>query len=97
MTMDKPRSKKANALHQNVKNYAYALDPFSEGDVITWEKDGTKYCAMHTCGDWLIMRSPNEKARPPRTQSNTALYAGLRHPGVLDIRFHSFSDGEVIG
>ena len=21
----------------------------------------------------------------------------LRHPGVLDIRFHSFSDGEVIG
>jgi len=43
MTMDKPRSKKANALHQNVKNYAYA-----------------------------------------------------RHPGVLDIRFHSFSDGEVI-
>ena len=26
----------------------------------------------------------------------TALYAGLRHPGVLDIRFHSFSDGEVI-
>ena len=53
MTMDKPRSKKANALHQ--------------------------------------------KAQPPRTQSNTALYAGLRHPGVLDIRFHSFSDGEVIG
>ena len=48
MTMDKPRSKKANALHQNVKNYAYAL------------------------------------------------YAELRHPGVLDIRFHSFSDGEVI-
>ena len=45
MTMDKPRSKKANALHQ--------------------------------------------KAQPPRTQSNTALYAGLR--------FHSFSDGEVIG
>jgi hypothetical protein len=44
MTMDKPRSKKANALHQNVKNYAE-----------------------------------------------------LRHPGVLDIRFHSFSDGEVIG
>ena len=47
MTMDKPRSKKANALHQNVK------------------------------------------AQPPRTQSNTALYAGLR--------FHNFSDGEVIG
>ena len=22
--------------------------------------------------------------------------AELRHPGVLDIRFHSFSDGEVI-
>ena len=44
MTMDKPRSKKANALHQNVKNYAYAL-----------------------------------------------------YAGVLDIRFHSFSDGEVIG
>ena len=40
MTMDKHRSKKANALHQN---------------------------------------------------------AELRHPGVLDIRFHSFSDGEVIG
>ena len=55
MTMDKPRSKKANALHQKVK------------------------------------------AQPPRTQSNTTLYAGLRHPGVLDIRFHSFSDGEVIG
>ena len=51
MTMDKLQSKKANALHQNVK-----------------------------------------KAQPPRTQSNTALYAG-----VLDIRFHSFSDGEVIG
>ena len=44
MPMDKPRRKKANALHQNVKNYAE-----------------------------------------------------LRHPGVLDIRFHSFSDGEVIG
>ena len=44
MTMDKPRSKKANVLHQNAKN-----------------------CAE------------------------------LRHPGVLDIRFHSFSDGEVIG
>ena len=44
MTMDKPRSKKANTLHQNAKNYAE-----------------------------------------------------LRHPGVLDIRLHSFSDGEVIG
>ena len=43
MTMDKHQSKKANALHQNAKNYAK-----------------------------------------------------LRHPGVLDIRFHSFSDGEVI-
>ena len=48
MTMDKPRSKKANALHQNVKNYAYAL------------------------------------------------YAEPRQE-YLDIRFHSFSDGEVIG
>ena len=30
------------------------------------------------------------------THQNAKNYAELRHPGVLDIRFHSFSDGEVI-
>ena len=30
-------------------------------------------------------------------KANALLYVELRHPGVLDIRFHSFSDGEVIG
>ena len=37
MTMDKHRSKKANALHQNAKNYAYAglrFHSFSDGEVI---------------------------------------------------------------
>ena len=42
-------------------------------------------------------RNPLAAGYEARTQSNTALYAELRHPGVLDIRFHSFSDGEVIG
>ena len=35
MTMDKPQSKKANALHQNVKNYAeLRFHSFSDGEVI---------------------------------------------------------------
>ena len=49
MTMDNPRSKKANALHQNAKNYndrvaalKRALAPdvedliFADGDIIAW-------------------------------------------------------------
>ena len=43
-------------------------------------------------------RSPLAEGYEARSKKANALfYVGFRHPGVLDIRFHSFSDGEVIG
>ena len=42
-------------------------------------------------------RSPLAEGYEARSQKANALfYVEFRHPGVLDIRFHSFSDGEVI-
>ncbi len=43
-------------------------------------------------------RNPLAEGYEARSKkANALLYVELRHPGVLDIRFHSFSDGEVIG
>ena len=41
-------------------------------------------------------RNPLAEGYEARSK-NVKNYAGLRHPGVLNIRFHSLSDGEVIG
>ena len=44
----------------------------------------------------MPMDKPERDKKANALHQNAKNYAELRHPGVLDIRFHSFSDGEVI-
>ena len=44
-----------------------------------------------------IDRNPVAEGYEARSKkANDPFYVELRHPGVLDIRLHGFSDGEVI-